>query len=173
MDTWGALWADYDNDGAPDLLTIPYNGSLSLLYHNDGHGVFTRILSVNFSGSSQAGGAWADMDCDGLLDLVICNQGNQADLAFRNLGGGNFQKLTTNEVGAVLVDLANNVTPTFADFDNDGDPDLYVTASGGQPFLYRNRGGGMYEKVQLGTCRGLRLRPGASGPTSTTTVCSI
>jgi hypothetical protein len=106
------LWGDYDNDGGPDLLTIPYNGSSSLLYHNDGHGIFTRFFSAPFSGSSQVDGAWADMDGDGWLDLVICNQGTLRDLAFRNLGGGRFQKLTTNEVGAIVADAADTISPT-------------------------------------------------------------
>ena len=128
-----AAFVDYDRDGFLDLYVVRYNSFRvqanklcsgyaggreycgpgdyrpipSKLYHNDGHDSFSRILLVPFSGPSQVDGAWADLDGDGLLDLFICTaENNQPDLAFRNLGGGKFQKLTVNQVGAIVADYA-------------------------------------------------------------------
>src|SRR5215471_18596234 len=68
--------------------------------------------------------AIADVDGDGLLDIYFVNQvgGNQL---WRNLGGGRFENIT--ESAGVAVPDKISVSASFADIDNDGDQDLYVT----------------------------------------------
>ena len=80
----------------------------------------------------------ADVDGDGLHDVYFINQvgGNQL---WRNLGGGRFEDVTA-AAGIALVDPIS-VTASFADIDNDGDPDLYVTTVREGPFPGRQRAG--------------------------------
>jgi enediyne biosynthesis protein E4 len=151
LNTWGACWGDYDNDGHPDLVIVPFGGSGARLYRGDGNGGFAHVHSADFSGASQVDAAWADLDRDGWLDLFICNWAGLKDLAYRNLGDGRFHRLTAGEVGALVEDAATTGPPSFADFDNDGDPDLYVCREDGRGFLYRNDGKGFFEKVMLGS----------------------
>jgi hypothetical protein len=120
LNTWGACWGDYDNDGHPDLVIVPFFGAAARLYHGDGNGGFTHVHSADFLGGSQNDAAWADLDRDGWLDLFICNWDGQKDLAYRNLGDGRFHRLTAVEVGALVDDAATTGSPSFADFDNDG-----------------------------------------------------
>ncbi|MHB1308010.1 MAG: FG-GAP-like repeat-containing protein [Limisphaerales bacterium] len=152
QNTWGCAWGDYDNDGRPDLFMVPWGGTAPQLFHNDGINGFSQISAPLFpANQGTIDGAWGDMDGDGWLDLVFATWGGNKDLAFRNLGDGTFARLTTNEVGAVVARGATTGSPSFADFDNDGDADLYVPAEADLTFLFRNGGRGFYERVQLGS----------------------
>lgn len=89
--------------------------------------------------------AAADVDGDGLSDLYFVSQlgGNQL---WRNLGGGKFENITT-KAGVALADRIG-VSAAFADIDNDGDPDLFVTAvRGGGNALFENTGGGVFRDI--------------------------
>src|SRR5579872_2276948 len=68
--------------------------------------------------------AVADVDGDGLYDLYFVSQvgGNQL---WRNLGKGRFENITAQ--AGVGLEGRVGVTASFADTDNDGDPDLFVT----------------------------------------------
>ncbi|MGH7972372.1 MAG: CRTAC1 family protein, partial [Limisphaerales bacterium] len=71
--TTGASWADYDNDGWLDLFIGDNGGGKNRLYHNNGDGTFTRVLSgpIVSEGGTSAGGSWGDYDRDGFLDLFV------------------------------------------------------------------------------------------------------
>lgn len=90
------------------------------------------------------GVAAADVDADGLPDLYFVSQlgGNQL---WRNLGGGEFENIT--ELAGVAVAGRIGVTASFADVDNDGDPDLYVTTVRGGNVLFQNDGTGTFRDV--------------------------
>ncbi len=77
----GAVFADVDGDGAPDLLVSSFGGPHALL-HNDGHGHFTDVTAAaGISGKSGSTSlALADLDGDGDLDLYWCNFGIEAIL---------------------------------------------------------------------------------------------
>ncbi|MHB1310014.1 MAG: CRTAC1 family protein [Limisphaerales bacterium] len=150
--TWGCAWGDYDNDGRPDLFMVPFGAPAPRLFHNDGVNGFSPVHEALLPGApGLVDGAWGDMDGDGWLDLVFATGGGNKDLAFRNRGDGTFARLTTNEVGAVVAHGATTWGPTFADFDNDGDTDVYAPFQDGQSFLFRNGGRGVYERVRLGS----------------------
>jgi hypothetical protein len=86
----GGAWGDYDGDGLVDLFVVDATGN-NRLYHNEGDGAFSRVLSgslVNDGGQSQAC-AWADYDNDGFLDLFVANQSNEANFLYRNTGNAN------------------------------------------------------------------------------------
>ncbi len=90
------------------------------------------------------GVAVADVDGDGLPDLYFTNQigGNQL---WKNLGGGRFVDIT-KEAGVALADRVS-VTASFADVDNDGDQDLFVTTVRGGNVLFENDGHGHFRDV--------------------------
>jgi hypothetical protein len=71
-----------------------------------------------------SGLAAADVDLDGLIDLYFVNQLGPNEF-WRNLGGGRFENIT--QLAGVALAGRVNVSASFADIDNDGDPDLYVT----------------------------------------------
>lgn len=90
------------------------------------------------------GVAAADVDGDGRDDLYFVNQAGANEL-WRNLGGGRFENVT--DAAGVGVADAIGVAASFADIDNDGDPDLYVTTVRGGNVLFENDGGGVFRDV--------------------------
>jgi hypothetical protein len=87
-----------------------------------------------------AGAAWADVDGDGRLDLYLPRSDQPAKL-FMNRGKRGF----VDEAAArgVAGDGTRAYGAVFADYDNDGRPDLHVTAEG-KHVLYRNTGAGRF-----------------------------
>lgn len=88
--------------------------------------------------------AVADVDGDGLLDLYFVNQKGGNEL-WKNLGNGKFKNVTA-EAG-VGVPGRISVSATFADVDNDGAPDLYVTTVRGGNVLFKNDGKGHFTDI--------------------------
>ena len=128
----GGSWGDYDNDGYIDLYTSVADGN-NRLYHNDGNGTFTKF--ENFLGGNSDGG-WAEYDNDGFLDMFISSVGGPNPI-FRNNGNGTFTKIDT---GAIASDDATFMSPSWADFDNDNDMDVFwATAFFDLPGSLRNR----------------------------------
>lgn len=88
--------------------------------------------------------AVADVDTDGLLDVYIVSQAGPNGL-YRNLGGGRFEDIT-EDAGVSVVEPIG-VTASFADFDNDGDADLYVTNVRSPNRLFENDGDGRFTDI--------------------------
>jgi hypothetical protein len=88
--------------------------------------------------------AIADVDGDGLADIYFVNQvgGNQL---WKNAGGGRFQDITAS--AGVGVPGKVGVSASFADIDNDGDADLYVTTVRGGNMLFENDGHGRFHDI--------------------------
>ena len=88
--------------------------------------------------------AVADVDADGRLDVYFVNQvgGNQL---WRNLGGGRFENVT-GAAGVAMPDKVS-VSASFADIDNDGDADLFVTTVRGGNSLFQNDGRGRFKDI--------------------------
>lgn len=147
-------WIDYDNDGDLDVYITNwrnaggFQGHPNELYRNDGEGTFTHVTNSTLSEGAQSslGSAWADFDNDGDLDVYVANDnagfsssdhGN--DRFYLNNGDGTFQLREDLGLG---TDRSNNASAVVADYDEDGDLDLYVTSirpgvqQAGQ--LYRN-----------------------------------
>jgi len=88
--------------------------------------------------------AVADIDGDGLLDVYFVSQLGGNEL-WRNLGHGKFENITAS-AGVALNDRIC-VGASFADIDNDGDPDLFVTTVRGGNVLFENLGGGKFRDI--------------------------
>jgi enediyne biosynthesis protein E4 len=88
--------------------------------------------------------AVADVDGDGRLDLYFTTQLGSNQL-WRNAGGGRFEDWTERS-GLAMTDRIS-VAASFADVDNDGDPDLYVTTVRQGNALFRNDGGGRFTEI--------------------------
>jgi hypothetical protein len=92
-----------------------------------------------------AGVVVGDYDGDGHDDVLFLNQLGANGL-FRNLGDGRFVNVTA-ENPAVALDDRICVGGTFADYDNDGDQDLYITSTRGGNVLLENSGPGGFRDV--------------------------
>ena len=102
--------------------------------------------------------AIADVDGDGLSDIYFVSQvgGNQL---WKNIGGGRFQDITA--CAGVAVPGRIGVTASFADIDNDGDADLYVTTVRGGNVLFENDGHARFRDIS--TAAGLGYTGHSSG----------
>jgi hypothetical protein len=111
---------------------------------------FTAITNgpvVTDRGDS-TGSAWGDYDNDGFLDLFVSNFGTPFNYLYRNNGNGSFTRVTTGEIA---TDDTNSEGAAWADYDNDGDLDLFVAVGlGGNDLLYRNNGDGSFTKITSG-----------------------
>jgi hypothetical protein len=88
--------------------------------------------------------AVADVDGDGLYDIFFVNQVGGNEL-WKNLGGGKFKNIT-QEAGVALPGRVS-VAAAFADIDNDGDQDLFVTTVRGGNALFENDGHGHFRDI--------------------------
>ncbi|MDX1503590.1 MAG: CRTAC1 family protein [Thermoanaerobaculia bacterium] len=90
------------------------------------------------------GVAVADVDGDGLHDVYFVTQLGANEL-YRNRGGGRFENVT--EAAGVALDDRVSIAAAFADVDNDGDPDLFVTSVRGGNALLLNDGEGRFSDM--------------------------
>lgn len=88
--------------------------------------------------------AVADVDGDGLYDIYFVNQMGCNEL-WRNLGGGRFENIT-EQAGVGLCGQIS-VAASFADVDNDGKPDLFVTTVRHGNHLFHNLGNGKFSDI--------------------------
>ena len=106
--------------------------------------------------------AVADVDGDGRLDIYFVNQigGNQLWRA-TGVAANKFENITAT-AGVGLEDKIC-VTASFADIDNDGLPDLFVTTVRMGNFLFKNLGGGKFKDITSESGLDLRRAPHSSG----------
>jgi hypothetical protein len=90
------------------------------------------------------GVAVGDYDGDGYDDIYFTNQLSENAL-YRNQGDGTFTDVT-HKAGVALGDRVC-VAATFADYDNDGRSDLFVTSTRGGNVLFHNQGDGTFKDV--------------------------
>ncbi len=169
-----AAWVDLDQDGLLDLVVLRYlqwdfddiwcgehkkdhraychpdifKSIAPLIYHNDGKGHFTEV-AANIGLSTPGKGlglAIADYDRDGKIDLFIAND-SMAEFLYHNRGNGTFDEVGL--ISEVAVDGEGHtyagMGTDFADYNNDGLPDLIVSDLANQTYaLYQNNGNGNF-----------------------------
>jgi signal transduction histidine kinase len=143
-----SAFGDVDNDGRSDLIVTFWTDRCRLYKNVSGPGRGIRFEEVtDRSGiggepyERSNGTAFGDIDNDGDLDLFIAKRKGVNKL-FRNDGTGRFTDITAQSVG---TDTMISYGVCFADLDNDGALDLYVSSVGGNRF-YRNNGGGYFSE---------------------------
>ncbi len=151
--------ADYDNDGDVDLLVLRgawmYDAGKirKSLLRNDLDGPARRFVDVTAEAGladrvypTQAAG-FQDYDGDGDLDLYVgaeaAGKNFYASQLFRNDGDGTFTDVAA-QAGVENVRFAKAVA--WGDYDNDGDPDLFVSNFGDNR-LYRNNADGTFTDI--------------------------
>lgn len=149
--SWGCSWGDYDGDGKQDLIVIN-RGSVDghlFMYHNDGNGVFSKVLTGPIATDSAlyTTATWGDYDNDGKLDLFLSTFNGENNLLYHNEGSGVFTKVTT---GVIVSDGGSSNNSSWVDFNNDGKLDMCVTNYGQKRFLYQGDGIGGFTKITTG-----------------------
>ncbi len=153
-----ATHADYDNDGDLDVLLLrggwerPKRPSL---LRNRGDGTFEDVTAAAglIAPIACQSGAWADYDNDGFVDLYLVGEFDHRHPDPRNLG-----RLYHNNGDGTFTDVAEKAGvlnrlwgkgAAWGDYDNDGDPDLYVSNDSASNRLYRNDGDGTFTDVAV------------------------
>lgn len=169
--TRGVTAADYDEDGDLDVYVSNYRLQPNLLWQNDGQGNLTDVaVAAGVAGKLKSpldygkgrlipvcghtiGSAWGDLDSDGHLDLFVGNFSHPPAYQdrpqfLRNVGGPDW-KFADMSANAGLKWQESFASPALADFDNDGDLDLYFTTvyKGDHSVLYRNDGNWRFTDV--------------------------
>ncbi len=142
-----AAFGDYNKDGFVDLYVTNSEGRKNnFLYVNDKKGSFTKIVTGEMVTDTSYSRCvnWVDIDNDTDLDLFVTNENKQNENAYRNDGNGNFTKLTN---GPLLNDGGNTTSASWADIDNDGDLDVFMTNDGGNNSLFKNNGNFNFTKI--------------------------
>ena len=128
----GIVPADYDGDGDVDLY-VANDQTPNLLFRNESNGTFIDVglisgVAYSGDGDEEAGMGvdFGDYDNDGDLDLYVTNFFRESNTLYRNEGLRRFSDYTIQaDLEAVTIPWLGWGT-NFADFDNDGDVDLYV-----------------------------------------------
>jgi hypothetical protein len=172
----GVAWADYNNDGTLDLIVTSYDRLVLYRNRRDGtFQDVSKSAGLDTFRGYWAGPAWADYDRDGFVDLYICGYVKykfdpgfvgkssrqytemvpftinpssyppEPNLLFHNNGNGTF-----TEVGKKLgVDnpTGRSLSASWADYNNDGWPDLYVANDISDNVFFLNLGNGKFRDI--------------------------
>ena len=165
--SFGAVAADFDNDGYTDLLVTSY-GRVTL-YRNKGDGTFEDVTAK--AGLDVKGwaidAAWLDYDRDGCVDLFIgryvkfdpkyrsyyaadnypgpLDYEGDTNLLYHNTCKGSF--VDVSEKSGIAAYKGRTMSVTAADFDGDGYADLYVTNDKTENLLFHNKRDGTFEEI--------------------------
>lgn len=172
----GAAWADYDNDGHLDLVVTSYDRIILYHNRGDGtFEDVSHASGLDKYRGFWTGASWADYDRDGFADLYICayvqyvfkpeymgkssKQYSEVipftlnpssypparNLLFHNRGNGSF--LEVAHQAGVDNPTGRSLSAAWADFDEDGWPDLYVANDVSDNAMFRNLGNGKFEDL--------------------------
>ena len=180
-----AAWLDYDNDGDLDLFVVNYldwsweknevcgdpgkrlscspvmyGGLANMLFRNEGDGRFTDVSQA--AGIAEhigkgMGVAVADYDGDGFVDVFVGND-SERNFLFRNMDGKRFAEVGVQTGVAFTEDgvPVSSMGVEFRDLNNDGLPDLTITALANETFpLFLNRGQGLFLDATYASGMGL------------------
>ncbi len=155
--TRGVAACDYDEDHDMDLFVSRYWFQPNHLFNNDGTGKLTDICGP--AGVCGAGhtisSAWADLDNDGHFDIFACNfnhhdnRRSEDAMLYRNLGAEGGWKFKVAGTFGGDKWQESFASCALADYDNDGDVDIFITTvyPGNHARLFRNDGNWTFVNV--------------------------
>lgn len=176
-----AAWVDLDSDGLLDLVVLRYvqwdwddlwcgehregyraychpdvfQPITMLVYHNNGNGTFTEEAhKLGLDKPAKALGiAVADYDRDGHPDIFVAND-SMVEFLFHNKGNGTFEEvglesgIAADSEGRTFAGMGTD----FADYNNDGLPDIFVDNLANQKYaIYQNAGDGSFSYTSYTT----------------------
>jgi hypothetical protein len=146
MPGWSAAAGDYNRDGHNDIVLGSSDG-LSVWTSNSNGTVYSSYTPGDYIFCQRTN--FADLNNDGNLDIFSCH-----DIApncyYLNdgLGGLTFYQSTVTPGAMNIGAGGGNYSTLFTDFDNDGDPDVFISKCSGPPCeLHRNDGNGVYTNI--------------------------
>ncbi len=152
----GVSCADFDDDGDADCFVANYRLCENLLWCNLGDGTFENLAGrLGVSGDEvdgwyghTIGATWGDFDNDGDLDLFTADLAHPRYIEFsnrsrlyENQGPKSVPRFRDRRADLGIRYEETHSDPAWADVDNDGDLDLYITSvyEGRRSFLYENQ----------------------------------
>jgi len=171
--TRACAWADFDNNGRPDLYVANYRLHPNQLWANKGRAFADEAQALGVWGIPGVGRyamafgrsmacAWGDIDNDGDLDLAVTNLALVRDLYYADpttiyLNRGEKERWRfaniTDQTGIRFQEMATDIS--FADFDNDTDLDLLLSA------MYKERPIALYQNIGNNKFQQVTWRSGA------------
>jgi hypothetical protein len=183
----GVAAGDYDNDGDQDLYLN--NFGPNVMYRNNGDGTFADVTQPTGTQNGNrvgAGACFLDIDRDGDLDLYVANYLEFSyeahvpvtihgvpvypgpnrypplpDTLYRNNGDGTFTDVSAES--GVGAHAGWGMGVVCSDYDNDGDPDIFVANDVAENFFFENDGTGKFEEVGLAVGVSYDLRGNPQG----------
>ncbi len=175
----GGAVGDYDNDGWPDVYVTCMGGNVLYHNNGDGTFTNVAKKAGVTDGRWSAGAAFGDYDGDGYLDLMVVNYvdmhlddlpafGKAANCKFRGMDvqcgprglNGAGDSLFHNNKDGTFADVSKaagvsdpngyyGMQVIWADFNNVGRPDAYVSNDSTPKYLYKNEGNGKFSEIGL------------------------
>lgn len=144
-------WVDFDNDNLLDTYTVCFNpddpdkGYPNQLYRQVSQGKFVNVADqMNLAIPERGSFVWLDTDKDGDLDLFWAT--GEAFWIYVNQAGKFEPQLVGDNPGGIATTFEDANKLTIADYDNDGDLDLFSASPEGNALLVNQ--GGTYEIVE-------------------------
>jgi hypothetical protein len=153
----GVSVADYNDDGAMDIVKTNFSDDTPNLYRNNGDGTFIDEVYVSGLGVHTKYLGWGttfiDVDHDGRRDILLVNghvypevdragvgaKFRQPRLLFWNVGKGKFKDIS-EESGSAFREMWSSRGSAYGDLDNDGSLEVVVSNLGARPSLLKNVG---------------------------------
>lgn len=172
----GVAAGDYDNDGWVDLYVAGVDKNQLLHNNRDGtftdvtEKAHVQGMIPRFGKGFGISAGWFDYDNDGLLDLFVCNYihwvpgqehecrtaglrgyctpevyEGEPSILYHNNGDGTFTDVSIKS--GIGLHIGKGMAITFADYDDDGYPDIFMSNDTLRNFLFHNKGDGTFEEV--------------------------